>query len=257
LLVLAVFQAGSLARYWGSNPVAPDIQDRARLRILTANVLCENDRYDQLAQFIEQERPEVVGLIEVTTGWIEGLATVRAQFPYRVEAPTGADGIALWFRDRPFTTEPPRRPSPVGWPFLYATFDFAGLKRELWLIHASSPFHRQEARELPALAREIGSSGPSRIVVGDMNSSEGSALFGDFLAATGLRDSRLGFGRQESWPVWSWVRIAIDQAFVSDDLAVVDRRLGPDIGSDHFPMVLDLAPAAGSRVPASAASSSR
>ena len=76
-----------------------------------------------------------------------------------------------------------------------------------------------------------------------MNSTDGSAHFRDFIAVTGLRDSRHGFGRQGSWPVNSPYRIAIDHLFLSDDLSVVDRRLGPSIHSDHFPLIVDIAAA--------------
>jgi endonuclease/exonuclease/phosphatase (EEP) superfamily protein YafD len=108
------------------------------------------------------------------------------------------------------------------------------------------PLYRRALPELPALAAPIGRTPGSRIVIGDMNTTDGSPLFSDFVLATGLRDSRLGFGRQPSWPTFSPYRIALEHAFVSDDLAVVARRLGPSIGSDHLPLIIDLAPAAGS-----------
>ncbi len=111
------------------------------------------------------------------------------------------------------------------------------------MIHPSIPFARKNTPELAALADRIGRTGVSRIVVGDMNSTEGSPHFADFLRRAGLRDSRLGFGRQPSWPTGWPYRIALDHAFVSDDLAVLERRLGPSIGSDHFPLILDLSPA--------------
>ncbi len=134
---------------------------------------------------------------------------------------------------------------PGAWPFLHASFEFEGRTRHLWLIHPSLPFARRNTPELATLAERIRRTGGSRIVVGDMNCTEGSPHFTDFLRDAGLRDSRLGFGRQPSWPTdWPY-RIALDHAFVSDDLAVLDRRLGPMIGSDHFPLVLDLAPASG------------
>ena len=101
--------------------------------------------------------------------------------------------------------------------------------------------------ELAALAARSAGPAGSRIVVGDMNTHRRLAPLRRLPPRRGLRDSRLGFGRQPSWPTWSPYRIAIDHAFVSDDLAVVDRRLGPAIGSDHFPLILDLAPAAGTR----------
>ena len=159
-------------------------------------------------------------------------------------------GLALWFRARPIELSPALCPLPGSWPFLRATFDFAGRARHFWLVHPRSPLHRKGKDamniELSALAVEVGGTGGSRIVAGDLNCTDGSPFFADFLRETHLRDSRQGFGREGSWPSWlpSPLRIAIDHAFVSDDLAVVARRLGPKIGSDHLPLIFELAPAA-------------
>ncbi|HEX8199542.1 MAG TPA: endonuclease/exonuclease/phosphatase family protein [Isosphaeraceae bacterium] len=247
LAVLALFQAGEVYRYAGTNPVAPDPRDPTRLRILMSNVLDDNVGYDLLEAVIRAERPDVVGLVEVSDAWIAGLANVRREFPYRYEFPAGARGLALWFRRPPRSVDPPRIPLPGGNPVLHATLDFAGRRRHLWLVHPPNPLSRRGRSrgraELAALAGVIGGAGGSAVVVGDLNRTDGSPLFADFLRATGLRDSRLGFGRQPSWPAGGPYRIAIDHAFVTPDLAVVSRHLGPDIGSDHLPLILDIAPA--------------
>ncbi len=62
-----------------------------------------------------------------------------------------------------------------------------------------------------------------------------------------LLDSRRGFGVQRSWPtsmkvsILGTMRIPIDHALVSRDVKVLDRRVGPFIGSDHFPIMVDIA----------------
>jgi endonuclease/exonuclease/phosphatase (EEP) superfamily protein YafD len=242
--VVAVLQAIPLFRYSGPNPVPPAPNPAARLRIVMANLLVDNTDYDALARLIRRERPDVVGLVEFSPEWRDGLAGVRAEFPYRVEAPYGTLGLALWFREPPRKTGPPEWLLPMGAPFLHAEVDFDGQPCQLWLVHPRTPLIRRGVPELAALAGRFASTGGSRIVIGDLNSSEGSPLFADFLKDAGLRDTRLGFGRQPSWPAdIPLFRIAIDHAFVSNDLAVADRRLGPDVGSDHFPLILDLAPA--------------
>ena len=80
---------------------------------------------------------------------------------------------------------------------------------------------------MDAIAARVKETGGSTIVLGDLNCTDGSVFFRDLLATTGLRDSRLGFGRQGSWPTDQFYRIAIDHVFVSTDIAVSDRRLGP------------------------------
>jgi len=249
LAVLAVWQTTPLLRYEGANPVPPDRFAADRLRVLMSNVEVDNEDPTRLAELIVRERPDIVGLVEVSEAWLAGLAEVREQFPYRIESPAGASGLALWFRQPPLATSPAERLVSGGWPVLRATFEFAGRPHELWLVHPASPLRHQRRRagnpELDALAARVRQAGGSELVVGDLNCTDGSPHFGDFLRVSGLRDGRLGFGRQPSWPTWSPYRIAIDHAFLSPDLAVVSRRLGPDIGSDHRPLILEVAPAAG------------
>ena len=248
LLALAAFQAPPVFRFLLPNPVPAASSQSPRLRILMANVLVDNHDYAALADLIHETRPDVVGLVEVSPEWVRGLADVARMYPYRVEIPFGAAGLALWFKQEPERLDPPRLPCPDGWPYLRASFRFAGQTRHLWLIHPASPLRRRGEHpgfpELEGLGPLIRDDGGSTIVMGDFNSTDGSPYFREFLATTGLRDSRLGFGRQGSWPAWSPYKIAIDHALVSPDLAVVARRLGPSIGSDHFPLIVDLAPSA-------------
>jgi endonuclease/exonuclease/phosphatase family metal-dependent hydrolase len=57
----------------------------------------------------------------------------------------------------------------------------------------------------------------------------------------GLRDSREGFGLQNSWPAyWPWLSITIDHCLVSRDIRLIDRKVGPDIGSDHYPVLVEV-----------------
>ena len=248
--LLALGQVWSLARYEWPNPVPPDPRTSATLRVLMANVLVDNVEYDGLIRLIQTERPDVFGVIELSHGWAAGLGPIRSEYPYRFEFPNddSGTGIALYFRRPPISVESVPFLAPGGMPALHAIVDFDGIHRHLWLVHLVSPFERPDelplGREFVALAERARRHGGSTLVLGDFNSTDGSPHFARFLEASGLRDSRFGFGRQRSWPSWSPYRIAIDHAFLSPDLAVKARRLGPRIGSDHFPLILDIAPAA-------------
>jgi endonuclease/exonuclease/phosphatase family metal-dependent hydrolase len=48
-------------------------------------------------------------------------------------------------------------------------------------------------------------------------------------------------GLQWSWPVGLWpLALPIDHCLVSEKVEVVDRWMGPDVGSDHYPLVVDV-----------------
>jgi endonuclease/exonuclease/phosphatase (EEP) superfamily protein YafD len=245
--ILAIVQAVSLTGFLGRNPVLPDPAAPPPLRVLMVNVHDENPTYQGVADLIRKERPDVVGLVEFTARCSQTLSDLHSDYPYRVEWPAGARGIALWFRRAPVFINQPAQFVRGGNPVIHGLIEYAGRPRHIWVVHTINPFWRaweSGNAELDAIAERVGTTPGSRIVVGDMNTTEGSAHFRNFLRVSGLRDSRLGFGRQGSWPTDFFYRLPIDHAFVSDELAVVDRRLGPSVGSDHLPLLLDLAPAA-------------
>jgi endonuclease/exonuclease/phosphatase (EEP) superfamily protein YafD len=44
-----------------------------------------------------------------------------------------------------------------------------------------------------------------------------------------------------TWPAdTSYARIAIDHLLVSDGIVVFDLHRGPDVGSDHLPLIVDI-----------------
>src|SRR5207245_2840976 len=95
---------------------------------------------------------------------------------------------------------------------------------------------------------------------GDFNAPPWSGPFRRLEADAGLTD--LYGGRAwsgYSWPTWNpLLRIPLDNCLVSNGLVVTAHRKGADIGSDHFPLVIDVArPAAAPPGPAPAVGARR
>jgi endonuclease/exonuclease/phosphatase (EEP) superfamily protein YafD len=80
------------------------------------------------------------------------------------------------------------------------------------------------------------------MVVGDLNATPWSWPFRNLLSTGNLRNSQIGFGVQPSFAASSnpLFRVPIDHLVHSDALLVRQRRLGPPLGSDHFPLLVDL-----------------
>src|SRR5262249_59857051 len=117
-----------------------------------------------------------------------------------------------------------------------------GLRVRLVVTHVHTPFAGSiHARQLHALARV---SRPKRVAVcGDFNSPPWSGPLRGFASEARLRD--LYGGRAwsgYSWPTWSsLLRVPLDNCFVSAQVAVREHHDGPSDGSDHRPLVVDLA----------------
>lgn len=80
------------------------------------------------------------------------------------------------------------------------------------------------------------------VVVGDLNITMWSPYYQRFVRQTGLRNARYGFGILPTWPtIIPLLYIPIDHFMVSPEIQVVNLRTGDRVGSDHLPLITDLA----------------
>jgi endonuclease/exonuclease/phosphatase (EEP) superfamily protein YafD len=102
---------------------------------------------------------------------------------------------------------------------------------------ASRDFQLRSVAELAA-----GIEGPL-IVTGDLNTTPWSAAFQPLNEA--LLNSMNGFGWQPTYPAGAGLlMLPIDHLLHSGHLTTVDRSTGPDLGSDHLPLIVTVADSA-------------
>jgi endonuclease/exonuclease/phosphatase (EEP) superfamily protein YafD len=216
------------------------------LRVVTFNVLGNNTQYTDVVDWLAEVDADVVFLHEASRPWEE--AMINSDLGYRVEATRDDDGIfGTLVLVRPgaeiqsfgfnqgeprsvevrLTTFEDREVSLLGiHPLAPTTEDRAGL-RDAQVRYAAQWAARQ--------------TGPT-IVTGDFNAGPWSHAFYRLLDDGGLRNSQRGFGLDATFPANSNLafRIAIDHLLHSGDVWVAERSLGPPLGSDHFPLIVDL-----------------
>ena len=91
--------------------------------------------------------------------------------------------------------------------------------------------------ELPGVVRRATSP---VVLLGDLNSTPWGAHFRKLVHDSALRDSAQGRGVHPTWPaIDPLLRIPIDHCLLSPAIGLVDRQVGPDIGSDHYPLIVD------------------
>jgi endonuclease/exonuclease/phosphatase (EEP) superfamily protein YafD len=241
-LLLACVNVGVIAP-WRDAPPSAVSASNPMLRVVSFNVESSNHGYDRLAPLIARLKPDVLGLIELTPGWARAAeqASLRIR-PRRFVVQPGAYGMGILSAPAP-TALAVRRVPADGPATLIARFRIHDLPVTFVLVHVHTPFagsvHERELRELAASRPRLGSR---LIVCGDFNTVTWSAQFRDFSRSAGLTDVFRGAWHAHSWPSWGPpLGVLLDHCLISRGLAVRARRFGPSIGSDHLPLVLDVA----------------
>ncbi|QDU08758.1 endonuclease/exonuclease/phosphatase family protein [Gimesia aquarii] len=233
-------------------PIAPyevewsQSQDKQwRLRILTANVLQENNNASALLNLIKQEDPDVVVLCEVNDRWIADLAPLEEWFAFHLTYPLdNTYGIALYTKLEVHTAEV-RGVIKKEIPSIDARLSIpSGQEVRLFAIHPNPPRPGEDTTkrdgELVLVGREV-QNDQSTIVLGDLNDVGWSRTTNLFQEVSGLLDPRKGRGLFPTYNAKSLIwRYPLDYLFHSEDFRVVKLRTLPNIGSDHFPLLVEL-----------------
>ena len=225
-----------------SGPSVPENRGRP-FRAVMMNVHRSNTQHDKVLTFIRSSDPDVVLLLEVNDIWMKALQAIQADYPYSRCVPRSDNfGIVLLSRVQFVAAEVPYFGS-AGKPTIVARFDIEGRPLTIVGTHPVPPVSRRcshyRNEQLEQVAAFVREQEGSVIVLADVNMTSWSPHFRTFLRRSGLRDSRKGFGVQPTWPSYNPIlRIPIDHCLVSDGVVIHDRRVGSDVGSDHYPIVI-------------------
>ena len=226
-------------------PRSQPAADSPTLRLLHANILVSNRNHAAIERLIRDQQPDIVLLEEINQRWMDALRGLQPAYPHGAAVVLSNEyGLALFSR-LPLEHVEAVQIIPGGLPSIVARLSVAGRQVTLFGTHPHAPTNRLKTslrdRHLLALIDYVrGLTGPV-IVFGDFNTTSWSWVFQRLVREGRLRDSRQGFGVQPTWPT-EWLplfRVPIDHCLVSRDVLVLNRRVGPSVGSDHLPILIE------------------
>ena len=260
LAMLAVIarQANWIWPYAGASKVdmklaGRDDAHRPTVRVVISNLLQQNEKYDLWREVIEKQDADVIACAEVDERWAKEVGQLldESHSHKKVIPQDNMYGMGLWSR-LPLEDVEVEHIVQDDIPSIHATLVLPGGERcRLHLLHPRPPAPQEgdssapRDAELIVVAKRIadekeGDHLPT-LVVGDLNDVAWSRTTELFLRISGLLDPRKGRGLFNSFHAehW-WVRFPLDHVFVGREFRLVEMERLPYVGSDHFPMRIDL-----------------
>lgn len=217
--------------------------DRPTLKLLSSNLNFSNQRTDLVAQLINDEQPDVVVLSEFTYTHQHQLHGLLTSFRHHWLQPrSDGFGIAL-LSNIPISKHSVIQLANVQTPQIEVDLLWSGKTIRLLGLHLLSPEIPAGARgrnlQIKALIKRLNSATSiPQILLGDFNITPWSPYYADLLDSTGL----LNTAAFASWPsVLGPLGIPIDHCLHTPELITDSKRRGPNVHSDHYPLIVELA----------------
>lgn len=214
--------------------------------LLAANVLMENRDYERLHVLIGQVNPDVLLLMETDQAWVAAMEPSLSRFETVLREPR-ANYYGMVFATRLRVIE-----AKIAYltaddtPSVFAELESPnGLPFRFVGLHPQPPIPGVDSDERDTqilyAARFARRSGMPLVAMGDFNDAAWSDTAQSFKTLGRYLDPRVGRGLFASFSANSWLlRCPIDQIYVTEDVAMVSLRLGPHVGSDHYPVIAQL-----------------
>lgn len=249
LLLTSVFLVINISQilplYFLSGMTQAPAGNAVKIKVLVINIHNENRQHEKVAAYIKKVNPDVLALEEINERWFNQLAETLKEFPNKKFVLREDNfGIGL------FSKLPPSQMAVEYYgqahvPSILASFSIKDKSLDFLFTHplppASQDYFDWRNAQLSEIASLRAQFNDNLVVVGDLNTTSWSHHFKDFQRKMRLQDSRKGFGVQVSWPtMFPLFGITIDHCLVSPQVRVLTRQVGPDIGSDHYPVYIEL-----------------
>lgn len=212
------------------------------VHVLAVNVLMENTRYEDLIRIIAREDPDILLLMETDAAWAEALEGILATYT-SVKSHIADDHYGLIFATKLDVVSaeflwPSDDVTPAVKAVLQAPngpeFNFIGL-------HPRPPVPGNDTetrdRQIKEAALMTSSADRPTICMGDFNDVAWSWTTKRFKRYGDFREPRVGRGMISSFHAdYPFMRLPIDQLFITENVGLASFARLENFGSDHFPI---------------------
>ncbi len=230
-----------LPLYFGE-PYKPPYASSA-MRAMLLNVNTQLGDASRVRAVVSDADPDILVLEEISSVWMSDLAWLKNSYPYSLAQPREDNfGIGL-FSKLPLAEANVVYIGDAKVPSIIASVSTTHTNLRVIATHTLPPSGRNYSRwrndQLEKLPDYVQSPLPV-LLLGDLNVTPWNYHFRCLLARTSLLDSAKGYGVQPTWPNYNpLLLIPIDHCLHSTDITIVDRRVGEDVSSDHYPVIVD------------------
>jgi endonuclease/exonuclease/phosphatase (EEP) superfamily protein YafD len=222
---------------------------QTRIRLMASNVLTTNRNADPLLGVVRAQKPDVLIAVETDDWWEAQLDVLTDALPHVMRCPLdNLYGMHVYSR-LPLHNAEIRYLVEDDIPSIHATLELDGGRRiALHALHPRPPSPTESDSsvdrdaELVIVGRAAHEAELPVIVAGDLNDVAWSRTTRLFRKLSGLLDPRIGRGMYNTFHAkLPGLRWPLDHLFHSKHFTLVGMQRLPDIGSDHFPILVELA----------------
>jgi endonuclease/exonuclease/phosphatase (EEP) superfamily protein YafD len=259
LITLAATLAWPLLAHRGQAAV---VADGPRLKVVSANLFYFAKDYQRTLDFLMSSESDIIGLIELTPAWQRALAPLIAMYPHRVDCFDGGDYCEHMLLSKLPIVKPYAGGAGGDAPIIAGgEIDWNGRHIAVYATHLMWPLATDQslpgptdvaaasylpglppmvqAREAANLALFLETQPADLILMGDFNGSPWGRVQRAFRAKTGLNNQA---GWDFTWPAslpWAF-RLPLDHVLARGHLVVTEFAAGPEIDSDHLPVIAEI-----------------
>lgn len=219
-----------------------------RLRLMVTNVLTPNRHAEKLLALIAAEQPDIVIAVETDLWWQQQLDVIEKDYPYTLKCPLdNLYGMHIYSR-LPLSDAEIQFLVDAEIPSMHMKVRLND--HDDIILHClhpmpPSPTENDESTdrdaELVMVGKMAAKSNLPVIVTGDLNDVAWSQTTRLFLKVSQLLDPRRGRGMYSTFHAQhAFLRWPLDHVFHSDDFILGSIHRLDSIGSDHFPILVEL-----------------
>jgi len=216
-----------------------------RVRLVSFNMYRDNPRVKEAIDWVIAQKADFVILVEAVPGHASEIARLKTVFPYSYGCSAKTPCSTMILSRQPAQDvwhlskgDPENRKALSA---VTARFAVGGQDLPITAVHLDRPWPQgAQERFYGVLNEAVASVGRRGIVAGDFNSAPWTFAMRRMAAAGELH---LASGATGTWPADRLprpLRLPLDQVYIGQCMTRAAVQHGPQLGSDHLPIVTDI-----------------